>query len=195
MYVRYPHTDLLDIVARESQDACAFVVGEDLGTVEPEVRVEMAARRMLSSRIMWFEDDEPSKYPELSVAAVTNHDLPTIAGVWTGADLAEQRALGLNPDASAAHSLRRRLRELGVSEDAPVEEVVRATYERLATAGSAVVLGTLEDALGIRRRPNLPGTSSYQRDNWSIGLPKPLEEVTADPLVADVARALASHRS
>jgi len=72
----------------------AAVVGEDLGTVEPYVREEMARRDILSTRLLWFEPEPPARYPERSMGAVTTHDLPTIAGLWTGADLAAQRAIG-----------------------------------------------------------------------------------------------------
>ena len=37
-YVRYPSQELLDVLAIESHRAGAFVVGEDLGTVEEGVR-------------------------------------------------------------------------------------------------------------------------------------------------------------
>ncbi|MDP9234108.1 MAG: 4-alpha-glucanotransferase, partial [Actinomycetota bacterium] len=84
-YVRYPARDLLNILALESHRAGAYIIGEDLGTVEAEVREEMGDRNMLSYRVMWFEEAAPSSYPQLSLATVTNHDLPTIAGVWTGA--------------------------------------------------------------------------------------------------------------
>ncbi len=94
-YVRYPVDDLLDIISLESVRAQAFVVGEDLGTVEPGVREKLAEHDMLSYALVCFEDRPPTKYPRKAVAAVTTHDLPTVAGLWTGSDLAEQQSLNL----------------------------------------------------------------------------------------------------
>ena len=91
-YVRYPAAELLDIVALESHRARAFVVGEDLGTVEDAVRAELAERRVLSYRLLWFEREPPEAWPAQALAAVTTHDLPTVAGLWTGADVTAQRA-------------------------------------------------------------------------------------------------------
>ena len=57
-------SELLDLLALESARAGAFVVGEDLGTVEDEVREDLAERGILSYRLMWFEDDaSPSAIP------------------------------------------------------------------------------------------------------------------------------------
>lgn len=80
VYVRYPAAELLDVVARISRSYETFVIGEDLGTVEPGVREALAARNVLSYKVLWFEDDDPSTWPELSVAAVRTHDLPSIVG-------------------------------------------------------------------------------------------------------------------
>jgi 4-alpha-glucanotransferase len=44
------------------------------------VRAALAARGVLSYKVRRFEDDPPSAWPALSVAAATTHDLPTIAG-------------------------------------------------------------------------------------------------------------------
>ena len=43
----------------ESERAGAFVVGEDLGTVEPGVRETLNAHRVLSYRLMYFEPEPP----------------------------------------------------------------------------------------------------------------------------------------
>jgi 4-alpha-glucanotransferase len=187
LYVRYPWEELLAILALESVRAGAWVVGEDLGTVEPRVREELARRNVLSTRVMWFEDEPPARYPERSLAVVTTHDLPTVAGAWTGADVSDQRECGVEPDPTAAAAMRDRLQGLtGLADDAPVSEVVTRTYARLAEAPSAVVLAGLEDALVVPWRPNLPGTVD-ERPNWCRALPQPLEALVEDPLALQVA--------
>jgi 4-alpha-glucanotransferase len=178
-YVRYPADDLLDILGDESRRAGAFVVGEDLGTVEEGVREELAARQVLSYRLLWFEPGAPATYPELALAAVSTHDLPTIPGVWTGAD-------------PGGAELRARLVEtVGVAEDAPLDTVVARTYETLATAPSLLVTASLEDILGVTARPNQPGT--VNETNWSLALPLTLEEIEKDPRLQRIAGALSRH--
>ena len=190
-YVRYPADDLLAIVALESHRAGAVIVGEDLGTVEEEVRGALAARQILSYRLLWFEAELPGRYPALSLAAVSTHDLPTIAGVWTGADLDAQRAAGLPGDEAAARALHDRLRAVtGVVADATVDQVVTQIHERLAEAPSAWIVATLDDALAAPDRPNLPGTTT-ERPNWALPLPEPIEVIERHPLVRAVATALA----
>jgi 4-alpha-glucanotransferase len=189
-YVRYRGDEMLAVLAIESTRAGTVVVGEDLGTVEPEVREALAGAGVLSYRLAWFEDGPPEEYPVQALAAVTTHDLPTVAGVWSGADAADQRAAGIEPDEAALERLRGRLMGLtGLGPDAAVEDVIVATHERLAGAPSMLVAGTLEDALALRLRPNLPGTT-HQRPNWSITLPVPLADVFSDPLVSRAVAAL-----
>lgn len=108
-FVRYPVDDLLAIVALESHRSGAFVVGEDLGTVETGVRETLAEHQVLSYRLFWFEEEPPASYPRLSMAAVTTHDLPTVAGLWGGQDLAEQHELDLAPNDDAMLALREKL--------------------------------------------------------------------------------------
>jgi 4-alpha-glucanotransferase len=194
-YVNYPHRELFDIVALESHRARAYVVGEDLGTIEDWMRAELAERDVLSYRLLWFEPGPPSTYPERALAAVTTHDLPTVAGMWSGADLEEQEELGLEPNVEGTNAIRRRLEEwLGLAEDAPVDDVIVGAYRLLGQAPSWLVTGTLEDALAVEERPNVPGTTD-ERPNWCLALPEYVEELTEDPLVLQVADALREKRS
>ena len=177
-YVTYPSDDLLDILALESHRARAFVVGEDLGTVEPRVRAEMERRDLLSYKLALFEDGPPEEYPERALAAITNHDLPTIAGLWDGSDLAELKQLGLETDDDAWSDMRAKVARLAQRpDDADVSDVIPAAYGRLARAGSRVLIATLEDATGMPERVNVPGTTDDQRPNWSKPLPAPLDEL------------------
>lgn len=194
-YVRYPHEDLLNILALESHRAGAFVVGEDLGTVEDLVREEMEQRDMLSYRLLWFEEDPPEKFPELALAAVSNHDVPTIAGLWTGEDLEHLKALGLEVNVEGTEAQLQRLRRwTGLEPNATVEEVIEAIYDLLAQAPSAVVMATLEDTLAVVERPNLPGTTQ-ERPNWSIPLPLLLEDICEDVRVRRAADVLGQRGS
>ena len=165
-YVRYPAPALFNILAAESARSGAFVIGEDLGLVEPSVRIAMRRRRALGYRLLWFEDLPLDQWPRDSVAAIGTHDLPTVAGIW---NLSE-------PD-HRHHHLRQRLVDATHLPDGtdPVSVAV-AAYEKLATANSRIALASLEDALGVEQRINVPGTTS-EWPNWRLGLPFPLEDI------------------
>jgi len=190
-YVRSHTDELLEILALESDRAGAAIIGEDLGTVPPGVRGELRRRRLLSTRLALFERRPPASYARHSFAGITTHDLPTMAGIWSASDLADQAAAGVRPDPEALGLLRTRLaRAAGVSIDAPLDDVVTRLHARLAASPSMLVAATLEDALRVEERPNLPGTIAAQRDNWSLALPAPLEEVVTDPRVVAMAEAM-----
>jgi 4-alpha-glucanotransferase len=187
--VKYPSNDLLDLLALEAYRAGAFVVGEDLGTVSDDIRIELASRKVLSYRLLWFEEGPPAELPRNALSAVTTHDLPTIAGVWTGQDQRNRVALGFSTD-DETEPFQPRLHELTkLPPDAPVEDVVVATYRALAEAPSLVLLATLEDAVATPDRPNFPGTID-EWPNWRIPLPATLEQLTEEPLPRLVAEAL-----
>ena len=190
VYVRYPFADLLDVIAEESSAVGAFVVAEDLGTTSPEILEALAERGLLSYRLVWFEQKEPDEYPEAAMAAVTTHDLPTIAGLWSGRDLQAQLDLGLKPNVDGWREIRSRLGELaGVGSDADVEDVIVDIHSALAQAPSVLVSGTLDDAIAVVERPNMPGTMT-EWPNWCLALPLPLEEIESHPLALRVAAAL-----
>jgi 4-alpha-glucanotransferase len=190
-YVRTRADELLAIVALESVRAKAFIIGEDLGTVEAGVRERLHEQQMLSYRLLYFEPAPPAEFPELALSSVTTHDLPTIAGLWTGADLAALKRIGLDPNEEGTQALRDKLRRLGeLADDAPAEAAIEATHRALAKAPSRILLATLDDAVAAPERPNVPGTVR-EWPNWSLPLPQPLEEIEEMDLPRRIAAALA----
>jgi 4-alpha-glucanotransferase len=193
-FVRYPAGELLAIVALESHRSKALVVGEDLGTVEAGVQEQLAAHRILSYRLLWFETQLPSQYPELALAAITTHDLPTIAGLWSGTDLRIQQELGLQPNVEGLRRIREGLRKMtGLPESAAAQEVIVRAHQLLAEAPSVIVTATLEDAMAVEERPNMPATTTTWA-NWSIALPAPLETLQSSPLAQAIGRSLRHRR-
>ena len=189
-YVRYPWQDLLAIVALESVRAHALVVGEDLGVVEDGVREALAEHHMLSYRVLYFEDEPPAGYPAAAMAAVSTHDLPTVAGLLDGSDVTEMAELGLGSDEELAPGRAGMLDVIGASGgDEPLEAVLGA-YRRLGQAPSALLCATLDDAVLARRRPNIPGTTT--RANWCIPLPVRVERLGELDSVQAVAQVLGS---
>ena len=201
-YVRYPADDLLGVLALESAAAQALVVGEDLGTVEPGVRERLAAEGVLSYRLAWFEHGpadgrrRAADYPRLALAATTTHDLPTVAGFFSGTDIDHLYDIGVatpggpeQADQEAQReSLCRLLEEEGLlaPDERSVPAIVAALYGFLARTPSMLVAATLEDAVESHDRPNVPGTID-QRPNWSLPLPVLLDDLAADPRVRRLA--------
>ena len=193
-YVRNDAEALLAIVALESHRARAIVVGEDLGTVDVRARERLLAKGLLSYRLLWFEKENPATYPRQALAAVTTHDLPTVAGLWTGSDLDAQRRLRLNPNEAGMQEMRDRLTAAtGSTGDTPIREVIRRTYTLLSRAPSVVVAATLEDAAAVETRPNMPGTVR-EWPNWSQPLPVPIDRLVRSRPAMDIARALTRGR-
>jgi 4-alpha-glucanotransferase len=193
-YVRSRGDELLAIVAIESQRAGAVIVGEDLGTVEEEARTQLMARKIMSYRLLWFEKEPPAKFPEQALAAITTHDLPTVAGMWSGSDLRAQQEIGLSPNVEGTRQIHRHVGRLTKSTaKTPVKTVIARLHESLAAAPSRIITATLDDAMAVEERPNMPATSD-EWPNWSIALPAPIETLEKNPLAARIARVLGKSR-
>jgi 4-alpha-glucanotransferase len=76
----------------------------------------------------------------------------------------------------------------------PVKTVIARLHEALAEAPSQIVTATLEDAMAVEERPNMPATT-VEWPNWSIALPEPIETLEQNALAGRIARALNRKRS
>jgi 4-alpha-glucanotransferase len=190
VYVRNRADELLAIVALESHRARAVIVGEDLGTVEEKVRAELMDRSVLSYRLVWFEKTQPRTFPNHALAAISTHDLPTIAGLWTSSDLEAQKRLRLAPNEKGTREIQSRVRRLTkTTASADVHTVIGRLYAALAKAPARIVTATLDDAMAVEERPNMPA-SGDRWPNWSLALPRPIESLETDALPRRIAQAL-----
>ena len=188
-YVRYNHEAMVGILVLEAQRAGAVVVGEDLGVVEPWVRVYLRERGILGTSIAWFErgDDgqilPPESWREYCMASVTTHDLPPTAGYLDAAHVKLQHSLGLlteDLDVELAGAERERedwlrvLRERGLlTGDAPsTEDIVLAMHRFLVATPARMLCAALPDAVGDHRTQNQPGTVD-EYPNWRVPLSGP----------------------
>ncbi|MBP0449940.1 4-alpha-glucanotransferase [Kitasatospora sp. RG8] len=207
-YVRYDAEAMLGVLALEAHRAGTAVIGEDLGTVEPGVREELAARGILGTSVLWFERDWQSKGEVLaperwrpgSLATLTTHDLPSTAARLSGEHVELRHRLGLlartlgEEQAEAAAELadwRAELARLGLlAEGEPLS--AQALYRFLRATPAELVGVWLPDLVGDPRPQNLPGTWD-QYPNWRLpvadgaGTPVTLDAIAAD----GAARALA----
>jgi 4-alpha-glucanotransferase len=75
----------------------------------------------------------------------------------------------------------------GISDQAPIEEVIARAYQLLAQAPSVIVTATLEDALAVQERPNIPAPNAL---SWCLALPQSREHLQSSSLARAIAESL-----
>ncbi|GAA2336271.1 4-alpha-glucanotransferase [Streptomyces kunmingensis] len=203
-YVHYDAEAMLAVLLLEASRSGTYVIGEDLGTVEPGVRERLREGGVLGTSVLWFErryppegDGRPVPAEEWRtdcVATATTHDLPSTAARLSGDDvrLRERLALSTATPAEAAAEIAEwldlfaRLGVLPPGSHHDEEEAIRAVHRFLLRTPARMVGLWLPDLVGDRRPQNLPGTWA-EYPNWRLpvadaaGRPVTLEELAASP--------------
>jgi len=182
VYLEYPADTLMRLIARESQAHKCIVIAEDLGTVPEGFRRDIAQSWFYGMRVLWFERDKrgnfiaPDRWGKEAAALSTTHDLPTIAGWWTGRDIEWHGKIAPSFDQNAARRARERdkqalwqaLTSADIATGAkPVrfEPVIDAALAFLGKTPCPLAIVPVDDLLGLSEQPNLPGTID-QHPNW-----------------------------
>ena len=215
VYISFPLEEILRIIALESRRNNCVVIGEDLGTVPDGFGEIMANAGLLSYKVLFFERWEsglfkrPDTYPAQSMVTVSTHDLPTLAGWWTGRDLYWRQHLDLYPNeemgvnerqgrVSDRNHLISALDDMNtIDTDASPQqspaimntELSLAVQKFLALAPSHVQLIPLEDTLEIAEQVNIPGTID-EHPNWLQKLPVSLEQFWQTASVNKLSKAM-----
>lgn len=198
VYVRYRPDELYAVLSLESHRHESCIVGENLGTVPPEVDEAMQRHHVRQMYVVEYElldsSDEPLReVPHRCVASLTTHDMPQFAAWWKGLDIPDRRDLGLIDDARVRRERRHRnrlkktltgwMREHGwLSDDGSCDyrDVLRALLRMLSAGPAELLLVNLED-LWLEERPqNTPGTAA-ERPNWQVKSRMSFEEFAGSP--------------
>ncbi len=191
VYVSYPSEDLLAIVSLESHRNRCRVVGEDLGTVPPEVRASIDRHAMRGLFIVETEmqpDRAMRSPPANCVASLNTHDMAPFAEHWSGDDIERRIGVGiLGEDLRDAErdsrersrgELLRQLREAGLlGSDDGAGAVRDALHTLLAGSDAELMLLNLEDLWLETEWQNMPGTVD-EHPNWRRRLRMTLDEMT-----------------
>lgn len=186
-YVQYPAEELYAILCLESHRNKTMLVGENLGTVPPEVNRAMARHHVRETYVFQYElgpDLRPA--PRHSVASLNTHDMPTFEAFLRGLDIDDRFDLGLmsRADLRREHRQRKKL-VAGLQLD--------AALRRLGKSDAEVVLINIEDLWRETLPQNVPGTSC-ERPNWRRKLRYSLEQIKSNPEVRRLLEQLADAR-
>jgi len=200
-YVTYPADELYAVLSLESHRHRVTVVGENLGTVPPEVNDSMARHDILGMYVVQYEVQQSQglrEPPAQSVASLNTHDMPTFRAFWEARDVAIMEDLGFF-DAERARSEKQGREALrGIvasglpweperSDEATYDAVLRRCLEYLAASPARIVLVNLEDLWRELEPQNVPGTHT-ERPNWRRKARLSFEEFSTRPEVVAVLR-------
>lgn len=208
-YVRDRAEDLVRVLALESVRNRSVIVGEDLGTVEDEVRETLARFGILSYKLLYFERRGPefrlpAEYPTAALCSTSTHDLATMAGYWTGEDIEARFRAGTIDDALRGSQHADRAQDKQKLLDALfAAKLMPENYERdasrlgeltgelhyaicgfLAATPCLLWLINQEDLTREPHQQNLPGTTA-EYPNWGRKMRWTIKELTSIPEARD----------
>ncbi len=203
-YVRSFKHELFGILALESMRHNALVVGEDLGTVPPDVPGVLAKWGVLSSKVQVFERDfftgrfRPSpEYPRMALATVNTHDLPPLVGWAEARDIVLRSEVGDLSDPASYEQMRgARHSDLGALISSLIEAgllphdahhhltsdmLIRAVHAFIRRTPSALVGLSLDDLAHETTPVNIPGVWQDKYPSWSRRMRTTLEDLFSSP--------------
>ena len=203
-YVKYPAEELFAVLTLESVRHRCEIVGENLGTVPPEIDRALPRHRIWGTYLAQFQASEDPKVAPPTVtqmAQVGTHDTPTFAEWLTGDDIPERvryRLLAEEAVPDVQKERRRATRRLARRLGRPVDDPRGLYAELLSWLGasdSPLVVPWLEDFWFEGSRVNLPGTRSSERPNWQRPMRLLLDEIFTDGEIEALIRRLAEART
>jgi 4-alpha-glucanotransferase len=159
------------------------LIGEDLGTVPPEIRKAMDQHKILrmyvQQRRFSLDPGEPlSPTPENCISSLNTHDMPPFAAYWAGLDIVDKMKLGYYGRDALAGKFKDREKQKAVvvnwliktgrierRQSKDVKAIVEALLRWTASGPAQVMQVNIEDLWLETHFQNVPGTWK-ERPNW-----------------------------
>lgn len=175
VYVRYNSDELYAILTLESRRHGCTLVGEDLGTVPPEVPRMMARHGLRRMYVVQYEIKPESPPlqppPAASVASINTHDMPTFAAWWNGKDVDDRVEQGLLDEVGARRERETREAMKRAFGHHDARTALESLLTDLAASDAEIVLINLEDLWGELEPQNMPGVPERSwRHKFQLGL-------------------------
>ncbi len=213
-YVSNFYEEYLAIIALESHRNKCIVIGEDLGTLPHGMREQMDSQNILGYRVFWFEFWEESKlfkrpdtYFYKTLASVSTHDLPTIAGYLQDTDIKIKEELSAyynEADIQFLTDYRRAEKDrllaaledqnLHVENKEDIVSINKNLYAFVAKSNSCLMSVQLDDLTMETKPLNLPGVPEHVYPNWRRKLSMTIEEIKNSDVAEQILATVKSYR-
>ncbi|MDX2115322.1 MAG: 4-alpha-glucanotransferase [Planctomycetota bacterium] len=209
VYVQYHAEELYAILCIESHRHRCRLVGENLGTVPPEVNEALHTHDLCGLYVAQYEmqPQQPAlrPVPANCVASVNTHDMAPFAAYWSGQDIDDRIGLGMLDESKrdAERSTRGKQRDAliaqmrkdkrlpaGKADEAALRDAMLA---HLCESPADFVLVSLEDLWLETKWQNVPGTMD-QHPNWRRRFKMQLEQLQRNAGVVRVLKAMNAAR-
>jgi len=182
-YVRYAMDELFALLCLESHRNQCLLIGEDLGTVPPEIRKAMDQHKILRMNVqqrgLSLNPKEPvNPVPENCISSMNTHDMPPFAAFWAGLDIVDKMKLGYYGRDALQDKLKNREKQKKVVVDwlvktgqiqrkqaKDLKAILEAMLRWTASSPARVMQVNIEDLWLETHFQNVPGTWK-ERPNW-----------------------------
>jgi 4-alpha-glucanotransferase len=212
VYVSYPADELYAILCLESHRYHAGIVGENLGTVPPEVNSSMKRHNIQQMYVVQYELEGNNCWlglqsvPKNTMASLNTHDMSPFRAFLTGLDIKDRLDLAFLDKAGARNERARRSEMTRILEKflkqkkflprggrpTPMQ-IFKATMQLLASSAANIVLVNIDDLLGQVFPQNVPATQT-ERPNWKRRIRLTLEQIEKSSAASETLQMIEEER-
>ena len=190
VYIRYQMEEFFALLTLESNRNKCSLIGEDLGTVPPEIRAAMTKHGILrmycQQRRLQPSIKQPfGEIPKDCICSLNTHDMPPFAAFWKGLEIEDKMKLGYFGQEQMEEKKKDRSKSVQLlAKHLQYKKLLGKTYQLEDVLKGMLLLTAMEECkvmqvniedLWLETLPqNIPGTWK-ERPNWKRKLAHSIE--------------------